>query len=146
MSIVLLVWVAVGSGSQVRPQHLQDFNTIRTLRCDFKESEGRRTSAEGVTTPAKQETFSGLVVDNVDYRQRTARFIGNAGSETVTVFDGKMTVSFLEQSMTGNVNLLSIFKQTGSVSTYKAVYSRHSALTTGDLTTSQSYGTCRGLI
>jgi len=57
-----------------------------------------------------------------------------------------MTVSFIETSLVGNVNMLSIFKETGSVATYKAAYSRHSALTTGDLTVSQSYGTCRGLL
>jgi hypothetical protein len=32
----------------------------------------------------------------VNYRQRNARFIGNAGSETVQVIDGNVTVSFLE--------------------------------------------------
>lgn len=99
-----------------------------------------------MTSPATRETFNDLIVDNVDYRRRTARFIGNAGSETVQVFDGKMIVSFLELSWTGNPNMLSIFKQTGSLNRYKAAYSRHSALTTGDLTISQSYGTCRGLV
>jgi hypothetical protein len=41
---------------------------------------------------------------------------------------------------------LSIVKDSGSLDRYNAVYSRHSALTTGDLTLSQSYGTCRGLL
>jgi hypothetical protein len=56
-----------------------------------------------------------------------------------------MTVSFLPHTNMGNVYVLSIFKRTGSISTYKAAYSRHIALTTGELTISQSYGTCRGL-
>jgi hypothetical protein len=85
-------------------------------------------------------------VDNVDYQKRTARFIGNAGSDTVLCSMGVMTVSFLEHTQSGNVNVLSIFKATGSIDRYKAAYSRHSALTTGDLTVSQSYGTCRGLL
>ena len=67
---------------------LYDFDTLKTFRCDFTESEGRRTSAQGTTTPAKQETFSDLVVDAIDYRGNTARFIGNAGSDTVRVIDG----------------------------------------------------------
>ena len=136
--------------SQATPQRqrvgtLYEFDTLKTFRCDFTESEGRRTTAQGVITRATRETFNDFVVDNVDYQRRTARFIGNAGSETVQVFNGEMTVSFLEQTQTGNINILSIFKKTGSIDRYKAAYSRHSALTTGDLTISQSYGTCRGL-
>ncbi len=86
------------------------------------------------------------MIDNLNYQRGTARFIGNAGSETMQVLDGERIVSFLEVSQTGNPNLLSIFKGTGSLDHYKAVYSRHSAFSTGDLTTSQSYGICRGLL
>ena len=85
-------------------------------------------------------------MDNVDYRGNTARFIGNAGSEDVSVIDGRLLVTFIEVSLTGNVNILSIVKTTASLANYRAVYSRHSALTTGDVTISQSYGTCRGLL
>jgi len=122
------------------------FDAIKTFRCDFTESEGRRTTAAGVTTPAKQETFADLVIDSVDYQKRNARFIGNAGSETVSVINGDKTVSFIETTLSGNVNVLSIFKDTAKVNLYKAAFSRHSALTTGDLTISQSYGTCRALL
>ena len=62
------------------------------------------------------------------------------------VLNGDLIVSFLEISTTGNPVLLSILKQTGSLDRYKAVYSRHIALTTGEVVLSQSYGTCRGLI
>ena len=90
MKLAVIMWIAGTSlGAQSRAQHFQDFNTIKTFRCDFTESERRRTSAEGVTTPARRETFSDLVVDNVDYQQRQARLIHNAGSETVAVFNGR---------------------------------------------------------
>ena len=146
--LLLLAALSLGQIGAPRPRHttIFEFNTLKTFRCDFSESEGRRTTAEGVTSPATRETFSDLVVDNVDYQRLTARFIGNAGSDTVAVFDGKMIVSFLEQSQTGNVNVLSIFKTTGSIDRYRSAYSRHSALTSGALTISQSYGTCRGLL
>jgi hypothetical protein len=145
---LLLAVFALGQGTagpQLKPAHLYEFQTLKTFRCDFTESEGRRTTAEGVTTSATRETFNDLVIDSVDYQNQRARFIGNYGSDTVQVFDGSMTVSFLERTQTGNVNVLSIFKRTGAVDRYRAVFSRHSALTTGDLTISQSYGSCRGL-
>ena len=104
--------VSAQTGSQRKQPALYDFDTVKTFRCDFTESEGRRTTADGVTSPAKRETFNDLVVDNIDYRDRTARFIGNAGSDSVQVLDGKLIVSFLELSYTGNPNVLSIFKGT----------------------------------
>jgi len=148
MKILFLIMLFATSQSPQQRQRVEalfEFDTLKTFRCDFTESEGRRTNAQGVTTSATRETINDLVIDNVDYQRRTARLIGNSGSETVQVLSGEMTVSFLEQTQTGNVTMLSIFKRTGSIDRYKAVYSRHIALTTGDLTISQSYGTCRGL-
>lgn len=145
-SLLFVALLGSQAGTRRAQSALHEFGTLKTFRCDFTESQGRRTSAAGVTSPAARETFGDLVIDNVDYQRGTARFIGNAGSETVQVLDGERIVSFLELSQTGNPNLLSIFKATGSLDRYKAVYSRHSALSTGDLTTSQSYGICRGML
>ena len=141
----LLVGLATFQATMPKLPIVADFNTVKTFRCDFTESEGRRTTADGVTSPAKRETFSDLVIDNVDYKARTARSIHNAESETVRVFDGDLTVSFLGMNR-GNVAVLSIFKRPGSISTYRAAYSRHLQLATGDVTISQSYGLCRGLL
>ena len=142
MLLAVVFGLMLAPGEPLEPWHL-----IRTFRCDFTESEGRRTSPEGITTPAKREVFADFLIDSVDYEQRSARFVAS-GSSTVLVFDGPTTVSFLEQAtIGGNVNMLSIFKRTvtrGDI--YKAVFSRHSVLTTGDLTVSQSYGTCRALL
>jgi hypothetical protein len=147
--VSVLVALATGQPAtslQRKALPLYEFSALKTFRCDFTESEGRRTSAQGVTTSASRESFSDLVIDNVDYQRRAARFIGNAGSETVQVIDGKMTVSFLEVTETGNVAVLSIFKSTGSMGTYRAAYARHMSFTPGNLAISQSYGTCRGLL
>ncbi len=143
--LVLFVGLATFQATMPKLPIVADFNTVKTFRCDFTESEGRRTTAEGVTSPAKREIFSDLVIDNLDYKARTARSIHNAGSETVQVFDGDQTVSFLAMNK-GNVAVLSIFKRPGSISTYRAAHSRHLQLATGDVTISQSYGLCRGLL
>ena len=106
---LLLSLFVVGAVSAQGQTVLYEFDTLKTFRCDFTESEGRRTSAQGATTPAKREVFADLVVDNVDYARNSARFIGNAGSETVAVINGRLTVSFIETTLVGNVNMLSIF-------------------------------------
>jgi hypothetical protein len=145
IALVLLAGFAAVQATLPKLPIVADFNTVKTFRCDFTESEGHRTTAEGVTSPAKRGIYSGLAVNHVDYKTGTARFISNSGGETVQVLDGDQTISFLGMNK-GNVTVLSIFKRLGSISTYRAAYSRHLQLTTGEVTISQSYGLCRGLI
>ena len=143
--LVVVLLTMASAHTSVAAQRAE-FNLIETFRCDFTESEGRRTSADGVMTAANREVFDDLVVDSVDYARANAQFIGNIGSETVELIDGDRIVSFLERTSTGNINVLSIVKKAESVGVYPAVYSRHTAFLTGDVTLSQSYGTCRGLM
>ena len=142
----VVVLLAMTSAQTSIAAQRPEFNLIETFRCDFTESEGRRTSADGVTTAANREVFDDLVVDSVDYERATARFIGNAGSETIVLIDGDHIVNFLERTGTGNLNVLSIIKAAKPLGEYPAVYSRHTAFSTGDVTLSQSYGTCQGLM
>ena len=114
-STVALAALLVGyAGQTQRPGDARsEFDLLETFRCDFTESEGRRTTAEGVSTEAAQVVFSDLVVDSIDYQKRSARFVGNAGSSTMMVLDGATTASFIEEApIGGNVNILSIFKRT----------------------------------
>src|SRR5688500_3858208 len=94
LQFVLMLW-------SVQAMELQQFSEIKTLRCELTETEGRRIDPKGDSSMAKRETFSDLVIDNVNYRASTARFIGNAGSETVTVMNGERLVTFLETTMSG---------------------------------------------
>lgn len=54
------VEAAQATNPQRKTVVLYEFATLKTFRCDFTESEGRRTSAQGVTSPATRETFSDL--------------------------------------------------------------------------------------
>ena len=140
IATVIVMVVLQGEGAKVPFDH-------ESFRCAFTESRGKRVDPKGASSEATKEIFDDLVIDAVDTKRRRARFIGNAGSSTLMVLDGPTAISFLEEApIGGNVNVLTIVKATRQSNVYAAVYSRHSAFTTGHVTMSQSYGTCRGLM
>jgi hypothetical protein len=71
-------------------QPADDFRAIRSFRCDLTESVGRSHVAEGRTENEKSAALTGLVFDALNYTTRTARFIGNAGAEDVTLIPGTL--------------------------------------------------------
>jgi hypothetical protein len=129
-------------------QPIDDFRAIRSFRCDLTESVGRSHLAEGKTENEKSSTLTGLVFDALNYTARTARFVGNAGAEDVTLIPGTLETTLLEVTASGNVALTTIFRAprpARSVDTFHAVMSRHIALTSGAAVISQFYGTCKAL-
>ena len=122
------------------------FADIKTFRCDLGEGVGRELEPQKARS---NEAFGEVIFDNVDYRNRSARLIGNVGSSTVQVIDGELAVSFIETTSVGGVVITSIFKatQTSPYGPYKAALSRHLAYTIDNqASATQYYGTCRGLI
>lgn len=131
----------------VRP--VDGFADIVTFRCDFPDGEGR-DSFKTPNTPISDGGLGELIFDGIDYTKRSARLIGNIGSSPVTVIDGPLAVTFIEETVVGGVAVTTIFKgaSVGSplLQTFRAASSRHIARTFGGETATQHYGTCKGLL
>ena len=141
--VSLTTVAAVSDAQQERPALVE---SVRSFRCDFTESVGRRRDTMGRTEPATRETFADLVVDLSDPTRKIARLVGNTGSDTVQMVDGAFMISFVEVTRAGNVAVLSILKKEVASLRYEGVFSRHLRYSSGDSALSQSYGTCRGLL
>lgn len=126
-----------------------DFGSIKTFRCDFQTGEGR-DSFEKPNARIKDGGLGELLFDNLNYKNGTARLIGNVGSSDVILLDGMLAVSFIERTDVGGVTITTIFKGANVglrlSQTYRAVSSRHIARTIGGESTTQHYGTCKGLL
>jgi hypothetical protein len=123
------------------------FREYKTFRCTFTESEGRAFEQ----TPPKNlqgDKYPEIILDNVDYTKRTARLIGNVGSDDVSVIDGDLAVTFVSVTVTGNVIINTIFKTNRSEfdQSLRIVTSRHIAQPIGGDIVGQYYGTCRALL
>ena len=148
--LVVMLFVALQAAAlpkEVTPH--RDFNRIATFRCDFPDGEGR-DSFDSPLARIKDGKLGELIFDSVDYRNRSARLIGNIGSATVDLIDGELATSFIETTSVGGVNVTTVFKGAivGSplAQTFRAVSSRHIARTIGGETMTQHYGTCKGLV
>ena len=118
-----------------------------TMKCIYEFS----ISAEykdGQWESEKNKGFS-FVYTNIDIQNRSARLVGNAGSEDVDVVATTKAITFVELTPAGNYNLTSIFlpyKLQDSDSTFLSVHSRHINMSSLpyplDPIPSQYYGKC----
>lgn len=119
-----------------------------TYRCSFAHA-ATVTDRAWATERPRIETgpTEGLdvIFDRVDVRKGTARMIGNAGAEDITVQGASGLLHFLEVTSSGNLVTTTLFltsrRESGEV---RAVMSRH-MLMIGTVIVSQNYGTCREL-
>lgn len=126
------------------------FTDFKTFRCEFHDSEGRRVR-DGKTSDTKGDRFAEpLVVDNLNYSNRSARLIGNAGASDLAILrDGRLALTLAEYTEPGGVSIITIYKHAAGFDVHhRAVMSRHLAFSqpVGDVSMAQYYGTCRGLL
>lgn len=79
-------------------------------------------------------------IDGIDHAKGAARIVGNAGSDDLVALDGKSSVSFVETTPAGAINLTTVYAWADKAGRYKAVHSRHTAV--GGPSPSQNYGFC----
>ena len=147
--VVAILAMHLASGSPAA-QRAIPFTEFKTFRCEFHDSEGRRVR-DGKTSDTKGDSFTEpLVVDNLNYRNRAARLIGNAGASDLTILtDGRLAVTLAEYTEPGGVSIITIYKHVNGFDVHhRAVMSRHLAFSqpVGDVSMAQYYGTCRGLL
>ena len=86
-------------------------NKVTSLRCSF--SDGMVTNFDNGNPKSKSDSgMPELILDQIDTKKGTARLIGNAGSETIQALQGQDSIHLLEQTMTGNLNLTTVFLKT----------------------------------
>lgn len=113
--------------------------SARSLKCTFPLYSSTEWQRDRPTVKTDDQDF-GFQIDGIDYSQRTARMIGNAGADDLEVAPGTDTVSFVERVPAGAVNLTTVYAWRDSQGGFKAVHSRHTAI--GGPTPSQQYGRC----
>lgn len=116
----------------------------RSLKCMFVE--GTQTDWRNgrlSTSPIKNERFE-LYFDSVDAKRQTARLIGNNGAADVRAVFTSRSLTFIEQTLSGNLNVTTVFPfYKKGTEEFVAVTSRHLTLPDDAPFPSQRHGTCR---
>jgi hypothetical protein len=116
----------------------------QSFRCNF--SDGFFTEFKSnKQSSSRDKKFDDITFDQIDLKKGSGRMIGNAGAENVQVLSGDNSIHIFERTMTGNMNITTIFNTGKSnLTNYPVVHSRHVNIMDGPLP-SQYVGFCKKL-
>jgi len=123
----------------------QQIFEAQTIRCDFTTGVSANwDGAEPKLELLRDGLGSEFLFDSIG--DKSARFIGNAGSEDVHVIRTEMGLTFIEKTSAGSWNTTTVFgfRDKKYPNKFAAVTSRHINSFTHP-TTSQYYGLCKAL-
>jgi hypothetical protein len=145
VAVSLLLLVSGGAVlAQIFPDEkvLQVLMTTRSLKCSFPAAATADWNSDEprLRTSSEQKDF-GFNIDAIDHKTHKARLIGNAGSDDLTSVAGDSSVSFIEVTPAGSINLTTVYAWRDKLRRFKAVHSRHVAI--GGPSPSQNYGFCQ---
>jgi hypothetical protein len=121
---------------------------VKSFKCSFPVySVGAWKTGEPQAQIKQADQFT-LTIDDIDTDSGSGRVTGTAGPVEVTALLTVSSLHFMERSVTGTLNITTIFVSEGGVKKFRAVHSRHDYLPmsipgfTSEPTVTQNYGTC----
>jgi len=121
---------------------------VKSLKCTFPVyTVGTWKNGEPAAQIKQAENFS-LTIDEIDTDSGSGRVTGTSGPVEVTALLTVSSLHFMERSVTGTLNVTTMFVSGGGVKRFRAVHSRHDYLPMNipgfesEPTVSQNYGMC----
>ena len=121
---------------------------IKSLKCTFPVyAVGSWKNGEPQAQIKQAAQFS-LTIDQIDTDSGSGRVTGTAGPVEVTALLTVSSLHFMERSVTGTLNITTVFVSEGGAKRFRAVHSRHDYLPMSipgfqsEPTVSQNYGMC----
>jgi hypothetical protein len=147
---VLLLSLTIGTGALAADIPSDPLFSARFLRCEFGRGHSASWTRDTQGLVIKEGSFSNpptiIVLDSIDLTERTARFVGNIGASNLNAWASENGLWFLERTLAGNFNLITVFATNTIAPEYPAVMSRHVTAIGDEPIASQYYGTCRVLL
>lgn len=123
---------------------------VKALKCRFtvySSGAWAKTTQEPSAQVRQPETL-GLEIDEIDTDSGSGRITGTAGPAEVTALLTISSLHFMERSVTGTLNITTVFAGAEGAKTFRAVHTRHDYLPlslpgyVSDPSVSQHYGIC----
>ena len=146
--ILILGLVTVGALTPGQTKAQSSLADVRSWRCEFPVTTEVDWDGQMLPTVRSGRQDMEFNIDAVDVEERSARFIGNAGSSDLTVtpfytLTEEIGLTFLEMVPRGGWNVIVIYPTSTTTplgEAFKAVTSRHPDIF--GPSPSQSYGNC----
>lgn len=147
-TILVIIVAGVASGQLLPAQTIiPDASAIRalvaarSLKCTFPWYASALWDLDQPQIKRASQTGFGFHVDGIDYHKGSARGIGNVGSADLMAIQGSESVSFIERTLVGSLNVTTVYAWRTKAGHFKAVHSRHVAI--AGPYPSQNYGYCQ---
>ena len=123
---------------------------VKAMKCRFAiyaSGAWNKTTQEASAQVRQPEQLS-LEIDEIDTDSGSGRVTGTAGPADVTALLTLSSLHFMERSVTGTLNITTVFSGEPGTKTFRAVHTRHDYLPlslpgyVSDPSVSQHYGIC----
>jgi hypothetical protein len=122
---------------------------VKHLKCRFSVyASGSWTKAQEPQGQIRQPETLQLEIDEIDADSGSGRVTGTAGPAEVTALLTISSLHFMERSVTGTLNITTVFAGDPDAKTFRAVHTRHDYLPMSlpgyqsEPSVSQHYGVC----
>lgn len=144
---VILSAVALTASAQTTDKN--PLAQVRHLKCRFSVyASASWTKAQEPQAQVRQPETLSLEIDDIDTDSGSGRVTGTAGPAEVTALLTISSLHFMERSVTGTLNITTVFAGEPDAKTFRAVHARHDYLPMSlpgfqsEPSVSQHYGVC----
>ena len=153
MTRVAAALVALLASAHVATAQTTDKNPlaqVKALKCRFAiyASGAWSKATQEASAQVRQPEQLSLEIDEIDSDSGSGRVTGTAGPADVTALLTLSSLHFMERSVTGTLNITTVFSGEPGAKTFRAVHTRHDYLPlslpgyVSDPSVSQHYGIC----
>lgn len=147
-SFIFVLLPAASNPSSAQSTAANPLATVKALKCKFPVYAVVSWKNGQPEAQIKQGQNFSLDFDEIDTDDGTARVTGTSGATHITALLTVSSLHLMERSVTGTLNITTVFTSERGVGTWRAVHSRHDYLPmsipgfVSEPSVTQNYGEC----
>jgi len=150
VAIFMTLAFATAAGAQTTDKN--PLAQVKSLKCRFSiYASGSWSKTQEPQAQVRQPEQLSLEIDEIDTDSGSGRVTGTAGPADVTALLTLSSLHFMERSVTGTLNITTVFAGDPDAKTFRAVHVRHDYLPMSlpgfqsEPSVSQHYGVCESV-
>ena len=150
VAVAVSMALALATGARAQTTDKNPLAQVKALKCRFgiyASGAWAKTTQEASAQVRQPETLT-LEIDEIDTDSGSGRVTGTAGPADVTALLTISSLHFMERSVTGTLNITTVFSGDPDAKRFRAVHARHDYLPmslpgyNSEPSVSQHYGVC----
>ena len=151
-AVALCLTLACANAVHAQTTEKNPLAQVKSLKCRFSiYASGSWSKTQEPQAQVRQPEQLSLEIDEIDTDSGSGRVTGTAGPADVTALLTLSSLHFMERSVTGTLNITTVFAGDPDAKTFRAVHARHDYLPMSlpgfqsEPSVSQHYGVCESV-